>query len=307
MQTISTAEERQSVVEFWIQYIRPTQFPDLVVDGDDGVKNGRKIATYIEAVHHGHWEPDKVTEAVRSLQNNLIGLGVATDEQKKNAAQQMAEAAAKQRAEQIDAHNQATIVKWLRDECPLGLIVNGDLYGTTQDKVIAFIKRALSGKELILTPRLLSDAVATLGPALDWFSRASEDVVLRNQPAPPTRQEILSSRLSEKAKREGGLLPPKSDRATHSDSDGKFRDPIKEIKDVVKTALQRQGVKDPWQERLENIVVQGRGGKIDAVKSTELRTVRVIVNGEVDWRASFQKADKLADIYEAQKNRRVAG
>jgi hypothetical protein len=307
MQTAATAEERKRVLEFWLQYIRPGKYPDLCVDGDLGHKNGVKIASYIQDAYNNNWSSDNLTAAVSAIKNELWGLGIATPEQAKSREQKANEAAVKQRAEQIDAHNQATIVKWLRDECPLGLIVSGDLYGTTQDKVIAFIKRTLSGKELILTPQLLSDAVATLGPALDWFSRASEGVVLRNQPAPPTRQEILSNRLSEKAKREGGLLPPKSDRATHSDSDGKFRDPIKEIKDVVKTALQRQGVKDPWQERLENLVVQGRGGKIDAVKSTDLRSVRVIVNGEVDWRASFQKADKLADLYEAQKNRRVAG
>jgi len=303
MQTISTAEERQSVVEFWIQYIRPTQFPDLVVDGDDGVKNGRKIATYIEAVHHGHWEPDKVTEAVRSLQNNLIGLGVATDEQKKNAAQQMAEAAAKQRAEQIDAHNQATIVKWLRDECPLGLIVNGDLYGTTQDKVIAFIKRALSGKELILTPRLLSDAVATLGPALDWFSRASEDVVLRNQPAPPSRQEILSNRLSEKAKREGGMLPPEMERPSHAKNDGNLKSPQDLIKFMAQEELRRKGVtSSPIMAEADAIVVQNRRGKVDPGKTAEIRKILIYTNGKLDEARTLQARNKAADAYENLKN-----
>jgi hypothetical protein len=304
---VSTAEERERVVEFWIQYVRPSRFPDLVVDGENGVTNGRKIATYIEAVHQGHWEPNTVTEAVRSLQNNLIGLGVATTTKKKKAAQKTAEAAAKQRAEQIDAHNQATIVKWLRDECPLGLIVNGDLYGTTQDKVIAFIKRTLSGKELILTPQLLSDAVATLGPALDWFSRASEDVVLRNQPAPPTREQKLADRLSEKAKREGGLLPIERQQPSHVDTDK----PLKSAADLVKFLAQEElkrrgftGAEDPEMIAADQISVTNRYGKLDHAFNSNLKKIFARnADGSVNTKKTKEARLAAATEYERRRNR----
>jgi hypothetical protein len=277
----------------------------LVVDGSDGYKNGQQIAAYIEGANNGHWDPDILSAAVRFLQNNIIGLGVATEEQKKNREEKAKAAAAKQRAEQIDANNKAVLANWLRNECPTGLLVNGTLYPSTLDKIIAYLDKNHSNNsgEMMLTPAMLSAAVTTLSNSLDWFSSKPEDHVLRNQPAPPSREEVLRSRLSDKALQDAGMKPR---RLRGHENDNKLKDPSKEIQAFTRRELERRGVRDPFQERLESLCVMGFG-RVDAGKTAQVRAIRVMKDGQVDWEASFRKADQLATQFENQKNRRANG
>jgi hypothetical protein len=296
----STAEERKRVLEFWVQYIRPGQFKDLVVDGSDGYKNGQQIAAYIEAVHNNHWDPDILSAAVRFLQNNLIGLGVATEEQRKSREEKAKEAAVKQRAEQIDANNKAVLANWLEQECPLGLLVNGTLYPSTLDKIIACLDKNHSNNsgEMILTPAMLSAAVTTLSNSLDYFS---EDRVLRNQPPPKSRGQILHEKLSEKAKREAGMLPP--ERLKGHREDGKLTDP-NEVMRKIASKLSRN-VNDPDEAAAMNILIQDRRGRIDRGKIEQMRS-KVIRNprtGETNWAATRKIWNDFADRAEREKNK----
>jgi hypothetical protein len=293
----STPEERKRVLEFWIQYIRPGKFPDLVVDGDLGYKNGVKIASYIESVYGGDWTPDRLMAAVSSIKNELWGLGIATPEQAKTREQKAKEAAEKQRVEQIAEHNQAVLVSWLRDECPLGLIVRGDLYPSTQEKVIAYIQRNHASTDIVLTPAMLSSAVTTLSNTLDWFSSKPEDRVLRNQPVPKTREQIQQEKLSDRAKREAGLLPPERQVPSHA-NDGK----VNSLKDLVefgaKEELRRRGVtSSPIMAEADRIVVQNRTGKIDAAKTAEVRKIMIYTNGKLDEVATLKARNMAADAF----------
>jgi hypothetical protein len=298
----SSLEERKRVLEFWVQYIKPGKFPDLVVDGDLGHKNGVKIASHIEAVFNSNWSVENLSTTVSALKNELWGLGIATPEQAKSREQKAKEAAAKQRAEDLKAHNQAVFSKWLSEECPLGLIVDGHLYPTTHEKVVAYIFRNHPKVEVI-TAAMLSQAVVTLGNNLDYFSSKPEDRVLRNQPAPKTREQIQQETLSDRAKREAGLLPPERQIPSHA-NDGK----LNSLKDLVefsaKEELRRKGVtSSPIMAEADRIVVQNRTGKIDITKTAEVRKILIYTNGKLDEFATLKARNKAADVYEAAKNR----
>jgi hypothetical protein len=303
----STAEERKRVLEFFVNYIKPGQFKDLELEGELGFENGKKIAAHIEYKYGGVWTPDILVDTVREIKNELWGLGIATPEQAKSNEQKTAEAAETARQRQVSEQTDAAVIKFLKEMCPLGLLVKGDLYPDSQNKLIAFIHRnypnVAAGKQPVTTQQLCQ-AVATLGLTLDWFSREPGDVVLRGQPAPPSREEVLRSKLSKKALQEAGMAPREIE--TNHKTDGKLRDPREELRTVVKHALDRQGLGDPFKEKLEALCVMGFG-RVDAGKTAQVRAIRVMKNGQVDWEASFRKADQLATDLENHKNRRANG
>jgi hypothetical protein len=298
MQTASTAAERERVVEFWIQYIKPAQFPDLIVDGDDGVKNGRKIATYVEAVHHGHWKPDTVTEAVRTLQNNLIGLGVATEEQSKTRAQRAAEAAAEAKRIASEQAQIAIIKTWLRDHAPRGLLtVEGILDKDDSRRVEQFIERNYTEFSI----DALNEAVMTLAPTLTWMCGPdSEDRKIRNYtpPAKPPRK------LTRQAQIDAGMIPAESERVNHSKSDGHLKASEDLIKFMAKEELLRKGVtSSPIMAEADAIVVQNRRGRVDAGKTAEVRNIIVYSRpGVIDEIRTLKARNKAAEQYERDKN-----
>ena len=285
-----TPEEISKICTQWVQHVAPVNFPGY----EDSRHNGDLLHAYVRA-NGGAYSLAILTEAAQHYKSNLHGCGVQHSAEHRAITAEKAEA---ERLQKITEQNQNTIVRWLKTECPLGLIVNGDLFGTTQDKMVAFIRRNYPKYE-VLTPAMLSEAVTVLGDALDFFSAAPEDRVLRNQPAPASRE----SKLSDRAKREAGLLPIERQQPSHAVTDGRFKTPEDLIRFMANEELRRKGVtSSPIMAEANAIVVQGKRGKVDPVKSAEIRKILVYTNGKLDEIATLRTRNKAAEKYERDKN-----
>lgn len=149
-----TVEERKRVCQHWLTYVAPTEFKGYVDDNH----NRDLLLEYIRYSCNDYISLENLSEAAQHNRSNLRGVGVAdTAEQKAAKVKAAADKAAAEAKVKIDAANQKTVVAWLASECPLGLIVNNDLYGSSQDKIVAFFRRNYPGLNII-TPQILSEA-----------------------------------------------------------------------------------------------------------------------------------------------------
>jgi hypothetical protein len=247
--------------------------------------NSEVIDAWLDS-HNKHYSYDNLNAALEANRSRLDG--VLSLEQKQEIARQ----------KQIADHNNAVAAAWLADECPAGLLVNGDLAPSSMDKVILFIRRNFPSTEIV-TAAMLSEAVTTLDGALDWFSPVdSPDRLLRNQPAPPSRE----SKLSEKAKREGGLLLPERQVKSHAESDGKFTNPAEKMRTVIKRLTSEMD--NPDKTFCETLSTTNRHGRVDHGFVAALR--KVFVNnrdGSVNWKETRRARVAKCDAYEKERNR----
>jgi hypothetical protein len=279
---------------YWVEKIVPEQFP-----GYTNCNHNRDVLFGWIYDEGGMVTLENLTLAATNCANRLHGLSdgqyVARKAAKVKASANKKEA---DRLQAVHQANQSVIIEWLARECPLGLIVNGDLYGTTQDKMVAFIRRNYPGQETI-TPAMLNTAVQTLGEALDWFDRSPESMQLRNQPPPPPRK------LSQRMRIEAGLEkePPPAHESTR---------PAISMEETAKTALaatqKRMGI-DPDQEyrnRAEAISVGNKQGKFDHGRTADLRKVFVYKDAAktvIAWKETWEMRDKIATQIEKEKNK----
>ena len=180
---VQSNEEIKRICNFWVDYIMPQEFPHYVDDS----YNKALVLRYIKYHCNGVFSAENLSAAVDHHKSNMHGTGVQDSPEVKAAkAKAAAEKIAAEATAKAVAANDKIVALWLENEAPLGLIVDGTLYGSSQDKIVAYFHRNYPGLQVI-TAQILSEAVLTLGPALDWFDRSPDAMQLRNQPAPPPR------------------------------------------------------------------------------------------------------------------------
>jgi hypothetical protein len=293
------AETRQ--LEAWLKHVQPEQYPGYVNDGPAGEQNSDLVLEHILANAPGGFVTIKsLNAACDALYLRLHGLGVHHAEGRAAKIKAAADKVEAERIQKITESNQVVIQAWLKNECPLGLVVNGDLYAATQDMLVAFIRRNYYSKGVEhLTPAMLTAAVQTLGDALTWFDRSPDSMQLRNQPPPPPRT------MSDRAKREAGMIP--QERQKRADEI-----PMKTMQEVAAVALaaaqKRMGInpEQEWKNKAEAVWVGNRQGKKDHGRSQDLQKTFVWKDAAKtipDWEQTYILRDKLATVIERDKNR----
>jgi hypothetical protein len=290
MKSRQSVEDITKICKHWVQYVAPVSFPGYV----DDRHNGDVLHTYIQSEFDGFYSLANLSKVAKLNESNLHGLGVAESAEVKAArAKEAADKAEVQRLEKVAAEQDRVIQTWLRDNCPQGLkSSNGQPYVGDVDRIREFLNRNYKGE---ITIESLNDAVSTLSNVLTWFSRKPEDMQIRGI---KPKERILSDKM----KRESGMLLP--ERQQDHANDGKFNSPEKLIRLVAQEELRRRGITtSPIMAEADAIVVQNRRGKVDAVKTAEIRQIMVYTNGKLDEAATLRARNKAADEAELAKNR----
>jgi hypothetical protein len=282
-----TDQERTSIIQYWMDYIKPREYPGL----EDSESNGRKIADYIERNHGSVYSVQSISAAAKALQSNLIGLGVASLEQ--DAARKKAEADLKKAEEaRIEADRQTQVVQtWLTRHCPEGLKgPNGEPFPGDQDRIVAFVLKNYGGKCSI---EALNHAVEVLSPVLTWFG---DDRQIRNKPAPPPRK------FSQQARIDGGLELPEDLRSHTKDS--ALKNPADLMRKIIKKEIAAAGVEDPDKIASEGILVTTKTGRYDHAFNQGLKEIIASnADGTTNWKETRRLRTAAADEYERRRNR----
>jgi hypothetical protein len=279
-----TAQEAQ-LCKNWVKYFATKE------GYQDTTRNADIIHDFIDRLYNGEYSYDNLTAAMEANRNNLDGLGVATSAamQAEIAKREADRKAAELNRQQAD-HNNGVVAKFVKNHAPTALIVNGDFYPTTQDKLVAFIKNKYPGQ--LLSNEILRDALETLWNSLDFFDRSPESMVFRNIVKAPRV-------LSEQAKIDAGLKPQR-DLRSHAD-DGKLVNPNDRLREVVKKVL---GKESPDEIAANQVSVTTRYGKLDHGFTAVLRKTFVYDRtGAVNWKETKDKRMAMATEQERNRNR----
>jgi hypothetical protein len=288
-----TLEEKKAaritVMKFWLQTVKPTRYPTLA----DTHGNGLKVAQYISDVLGDEWTPENISKSVEALKNNLEGLGVVNKEKS-------AEEIQSDEAERQAAHNSQVATAYLKHRAPLGLLLNGDFYPASADKIVAFLRRNYPNQPI--TDEMLTTAVETLGftsgapgGSLDWFDKSPEATAFRNVPPPPPRK------LSREARIAAGLEIARDPR-NHA-TDGKFRNPVEELRAITKKIV-GGAENDPFKTKCEGLTVVNRHGRTDHGFVAELNQIFAHnPDKSVNWAETYRLRYAACDQYEKTRNR----
>lgn len=283
-----TREQIEKIVSNWFKYFAGPK-EGLV----DCPENGVKLAQFIEHHFQGEYSYDNLSYAMESQRNNLIGIGVAlTPAMQQEIARREQARKAAELAQQQSAHNQTVILNFIERHAPTGLIIKGDFYPATQDKLVAFIVNKYPGQ--LLTNAMLKEAIETLWTSLDWFDKAPEATVFRNVVKAPRV-------LSEQAKIEAGMLPQR-DLRSHAETDGKFVNPNEKLREMLKrVAGEGEG---PDQIAAEKISVNTRFNRLDHGATQAIRKIFIRDRkGGIDWSQTLKARLDAASDFECQRNR----
>jgi hypothetical protein len=260
-------QQAKAVCEHWLKYFAPKEYVDDVWNRD-------LMMNYIKYKCGGDVTTENLNAALRANQADLHGLGVAhTPEQKLARAKEIAEKAEAERLEKISAHNVAVATSYLLNRAPSGLLVNGDFYQESADKIIVFLKRNYPNQPI--TDAMLTEAIETLGftngvagGSLDWFDKSPSAVVFRNVPPPPPRK------LSRQAQIDAGMILAESERPSHAKTDGNFNSPRELIQFMAQEELKRRGItEDPEMVAADQISVTNRHGRLDHSFNAQLKKI----------------------------------
>jgi hypothetical protein len=283
-----TDQERTAVIKYWMDYIKPREYPDL----EDSPSNGHKIADYIEQNHGGVYSVQNISAAVKALQSNLLGLGVVSPEQTARRAKEAAAKAEAERIQKIAEHNAKVATEYLQNRAPSGLLVNGDFYPATQDKIIAFLQRNYPSQQI--TDAMLTEAITVMWSSLDWFDKSDAATQFRNVLPPPPR------RLSHQARIDAGLELPEDLRSHTKDS--ALKNPAEQMRKIVKKLT--GGMEDPELLKADQISVTNRHGRVDHGFNAKLREIFARRgDGTVDGAETRRLRTAAADEYERRRNR----
>jgi hypothetical protein len=256
--------------------------------------NGHEFATWIWRNAGGIYSLESLDLAYAALKHKL-----RKKYQPKTPQQLEAE-----RVQAKDAANYETAKTWIRDFCPSGLVVNGDLYPGDQDRIVAFVTRNYDLKKLPLTYDMLNEGVHTLANVLTWFDKSPEATKFRGVYAP---QPPKPKQLSEKQQLEAGLKPARlksHSEDKHVSLQEQLRETAKKAKAVFDKTHGIQSREEMYKGKLERISVTNRLGKRDYPESTRIQAIRVHnADGTVNYEASYAEAYKQADTYEKNRNK----
>jgi hypothetical protein len=286
MTTKVLSEAEASLCQNWVKfYAAPLGYVDCN-------ENAAQIHSFIDYHSQGVYSYDNLTLAMESQRSNLIGIGVSTTPamQQEIAKREANKKAAEENKRQAD-HNNAVAANFVKMYAPKGLIVGDDFYGSTQDKIIAFIKNKYPGQ--LVSNEILTDAIRTMWQSLDWFSREPADMEFRNMVKAPRV-------LSQRAKEEAGLLPQR-DLRSHA-MDGKFNNPNDAIRDLLKKVSGQN--ESPEESAANKISVNTRFSKLDHGATASIRKIFVRDRkGGIDWSQTLKARLDAASSYERDRNK----
>jgi hypothetical protein len=278
-------QQAKGVCEHWLKYFAGADYVD-----DE--HNRDVIINYIKYNLKGEVTTQTLNEARDKCYADLHGFGVAwTPEQK---AARTKEEADRKKAEDLQNRieaNTAVAINYIKTYAPTGLIVGGDFYGSTSDKIVAFIKNKYPDQPL--SNEQITDAIRTLWSSLDFFDRSPAALEFRNM-AKPERK------LSRQARIDAGLELAEDPR-NHS-LDSALKNPAVELQKVFKKAT--AGVESSDQIAAESLAVMTKTGRYDHGFNSRLReTFMKKPNGEIDWKGTRRVRTEMCDEYEKRRNR----
>jgi len=223
--------------------------------------------------------------------NNLDGIAVAESAEDKAVREK--EEADRKKAEDLQKRIDADVAvatNYVQNYAPSGLVIDGSFYGTTSDKIVAFIRNKYPNKPL--TNEMITDAIRTLWNSLDFFDRSDSALQFRNM-AKPERQ------LSKQARIDAGLELD-TDPRNHS-NDSKFNNPADQLRKIVKKIV---GETDPDIIAADRISVTNRYSKIDHAFTAELKKIFAHnPDGSINGKETRRLRMAAADQYEKRRNR----
>jgi hypothetical protein len=255
--------------KFWDVPVNTKKLNDWINTNRDGLVTLDTLAEAEDALrNYLDWKPDRLTK------------------------EEIDQRAAEEKLQKDIVAQNAVIEQWLRDEAPLGLLINGRFYLEDANKITQFVVRNHGA----FTPEALRDAVKVLteSNALTYWDRSPAAMELRNQPALPPR------RMSETALIEAGLKQQPKQKS-HADTDGQFNDPTEKIRNFAKKLL--GNAQDPYEIKANQLVIQNRSGRVDNAATEQLRQVIVKRNNVIDWELTYKKRNELCDGADRLRNR----